>query len=74
MFTQRLAYERGWKHVIVVSWNYHLVRARYIFGQCFDGTVTMRAVPRAYDFERCRVGGVYLYQYSGLAKAAVLGC
>jgi uncharacterized SAM-binding protein YcdF (DUF218 family) len=74
MFTQRLAYERGWKHVIVVSWNYHLVRARYIFGQCFDGTVTMRAVPRTYDLNAVGWAGVYLYQYSGLAKATVLGC
>ena len=32
--------------MIVVSWNYHMVRARYIFSQCFDGGVTMRPVPR----------------------------
>jgi uncharacterized SAM-binding protein YcdF (DUF218 family) len=74
MFTQRLAQERGWKHVIVVSWNYHLVRARYIFGQCFEGTATMRAVPRAYALNAVGWARVYLYQYSGLAKAAVLGC
>ncbi len=74
MFASRLAKEHQWKHVIVVSWNYHLVRARYIFGQCFDGTVTMRAVPRAYDFNVAEWAWIYGYQYAGLVKAAVLGC
>jgi uncharacterized SAM-binding protein YcdF (DUF218 family) len=60
--------------VIVVSWNYHMVRARYIFGQCFAGTVTMRPVPRSYDYSAARWAETYAYQFFALAKAATLGC
>ncbi|MGB3483192.1 MAG: YdcF family protein [Mycobacterium sp.] len=74
MFVQRMAQERGWHHVIVVSWNYHLVRARYIFDQCFDGTVTMRAVPGSYDYNLAEWAEVYGYQYAAIVKAAVIGC
>ncbi|AQT81308.1 hypothetical protein B1R94_21710 [Mycolicibacterium litorale] len=74
MFLSRLAKQRNWTHVIVVSWNYHMVRARYIFGQCFDGSVTMRPVPRAYDFTVRRWAMEYAYQYTALVKAFVLGC
>jgi hypothetical protein len=51
-----------------------MVRARYIFGQCFSGTVTMRPVPRTYDFTVARWAMEYAYQYTALVKAAVLGC
>ncbi len=74
MFVQRLGSQRGWRHVIVISWNYHLVRARYVFHQCFDGTVTMRPVPRPYDFNLERWAWIYAYQYGGMVKAAILGC
>ncbi|WP_174519058.1 YdcF family protein [Gordonia desulfuricans] len=74
MKVQQLAEERGWTSVIVVSWRYHLVRARYIFGQCFDGDVVMRAVPRTYPSSFAFWSHVYAYQYGGLVKAAVLGC
>lgn len=74
MFTERLARERGWKSVIVISWRYHLVRARYIFGQCFSGDVVMRGVPRDYGRSPVMWGYQFAYQYGGLAKAAVLGC
>mgnify|MGYP002651814759 CR=1 FL=1 len=50
IFAQRLAERYGWCSVIVVSWGYHLVRARYVFGHCFDGGTVMRAVPRQYRF------------------------
>lgn len=74
MFVQRTAADRGWKHVIVVSWNYHLVRARYIFHQCFDGTVTMRPAPVNFVHNPLDWAYIYAYQYVGLAKAAILGC
>lgn len=74
MFTADLAREHGWKHVIVVSWNFHLVRARFIFGQCFDGELTMRPVPRHYDYHLGDWAGVYSYQYRALVKAVLLGC
>jgi uncharacterized SAM-binding protein YcdF (DUF218 family) len=73
MFTETLARERGWNHVIVVTWRYHLPRARYIFDQCFDGTVTMRPTPRAYDFSLVEWEFTYLYQIAGFVKAGVQG-
>lgn len=75
MFTAKLAAEHHWSHVIVVSWNYHMVRARYIFRQCFDGALTMRPVPRSYDNTNVLDWAlIYAYQYAALAKAAILGC
>lgn len=74
IFTARLARHHGWTHVIVVSWNFHMVRARYIFHQCFDGAVTMRPVPGTYDYSVTRWGMTYLYQYGAMVKAAILGC
>lgn len=73
MFTETLARERGWNHVIVVTWRYHLPRARYIFDQCFDGTVTMRPTPRSYDFSLVEWEFTYLYQIAGFVKAGVQG-
>ena len=74
MFVARLAKQHNWTHVIVVSWNYHMVRARYVFHQCFDGNVIMRPVPRSYDFTLVRWAREYAYQYTALIKAFVLGC
>lgn len=74
MFTERMAKQRHWHSVIVVSWRYHLFRARYIFGQCFDGEVVMRSVPRDYGRSIPLRTATFAYQYIGLAKAAVLGC
>ncbi|MGY4710269.1 YdcF family protein [Mycolicibacterium sp. CBM1] len=74
MYVARIAKQRNWTHVIVVSWNYHTVRARYIFGQCFHGSVTMRPVPRTYDYSLWRWATEYAYQYTALVKAFVLGC
>ena len=74
MYLARLAQQHNWTHVIVVSWNYHMVRARYVFHQCFDGTVTMSPVPRSYDFSLVRWARVYSYQYTALIKAFALGC
>lgn len=74
MFTQHLADQHGWTRVIVVTWRYHLVRARYIFGQCFNGAVTMRSVPREYPAGLSDVMYNYAYQFTGIAKAFALGC
>jgi hypothetical protein len=74
MFTQRLAEQYGWKTVVVISWRYHLLRARFIFDQCFDGEVIMRAVPRAYNFSLVEWEGVYAYQVVGMVKAVAVGC
>ena len=73
LFTRRLADQNGWHSVLVVSWQYHLPRARYIFHNCFGGRTTMRAVPRDYDFSVADWGLVYAYQAFGTIKAAVQG-
>jgi uncharacterized SAM-binding protein YcdF (DUF218 family) len=74
MFATRLAHERGWKHLIVVSWNWHMVRSRFIFEQCFGDRLTMLPVPRSYDYHLGNWIFTYAYQYTSLAKAAILGC
>ena len=74
-YTAQLARRYQWTRLIVVSWNYHLVRARYIFRQCFDGALIMRPVPRSYaDVGVARWAWIYAYQYTALIKAAVIGC
>jgi uncharacterized SAM-binding protein YcdF (DUF218 family) len=39
----RLARERGWKSVVLVSSRYHLLRARMLFARCYDGAVGTEA-------------------------------
>ncbi|MDF0530673.1 YdcF family protein [Tsukamurella sp. 8F] len=73
LFTKRIAEERGWRSVIVVSWGYHLPRARYIFSKCYGGTTIMRAVPRTYRYNISDWELTYLYQTVGFAKAVVQG-
>ncbi|WP_431233326.1 YdcF family protein [Mycolicibacterium psychrotolerans] len=74
MYVARLAEQHNWSRVIVVSWNYHMVRARYVFHQCFTGDVIMRPVPRSYDFAPWRWAVLYAYQYGALMKAFLVGC
>jgi uncharacterized SAM-binding protein YcdF (DUF218 family) len=77
MMARNLAEKNDWHSVMVVSWRYHLPRARKIFAQCFtssDRTVIMRDVPRAYPFSVAQWQYTYLYQYGGWLKAEVIGC
>ncbi|MFG1930521.1 YdcF family protein [Mycobacterium sp. NPDC048908] len=72
----RLAAKRSWKKIIVVTWRYHLPRARLIFRQCFSpdpDAVVMQAVPRRYDYSLARWQFIYAYQYAAFAKAAAMG-
>jgi uncharacterized SAM-binding protein YcdF (DUF218 family) len=72
----RLAAERSWHKIIVVTWRYHLPRARWIFGQCFSSdpnAVVMQAVPRQYDFSVAHWEFVYAYQDFAFAKAFLQG-
>src|SRR5690349_3912942 len=76
LMTRTLAEQRGWRSVIVISWRYHLPRARRIFDVCFaspDRTVIMRDVPRSYPFSVARWQYTYLYQYAAWVKAEVQG-
>lgn len=74
MFATRMAREHRWHSMIVISWRFHLVRARMIFDQCGADSVVMRAVPRDYPSSVLYWGANFAYQYAGLAKAAVVGC
>jgi uncharacterized SAM-binding protein YcdF (DUF218 family) len=66
--------ERGWHRIVVVTWRYHLLRARLIFSRCYSdepGVVIMHAVPRSYEFPFAIWSYIYLYQYAGLANFAL---
>jgi uncharacterized SAM-binding protein YcdF (DUF218 family) len=76
MLMRRLAQQRGWSNIMVISWRYHLPRARLIFRQCFSAepaATVMVAVPRRYRFSALRWELEFAYQWAGLAKAAVQG-
>ncbi len=71
-----MAAERNWERIVVVSWRYHLPRARLIFSQCFSdrpGAVIMRAVPRDEPRSLAEWGYISLYQEFALLKARTEG-
>lgn len=73
---RRLADERSWKKIIVISWRYHLPRARLVFQQCFSDdpdAAVMIDVPRRYRYSVLGWEFVFAYQWGGLGKAAILG-
>ncbi|WP_328799516.1 YdcF family protein [Rhodococcus sp. T7] len=72
-FTRDLAERNGWSSILVITWRYHLPRARYIFSQCFDGEIVMHPVPRDYNFSLAEWEYAYLYQTVGFAKAFLQG-
>lgn len=76
VFVRRLADEHHWQRVIIVSWRYHLPRARLVFEQCFSdqpGDAVFAAVPRRYQYSWAEWELVFLYQWGGLAKAVAQG-
>jgi uncharacterized SAM-binding protein YcdF (DUF218 family) len=76
MAVRRLANERSWDKIIVVSWRYHLPRARLVFRQCFSDSpdaAVMRPVPRDYPFSLLQWDALYVYQFAGYAKAILQG-
>lgn len=73
---RRLAYERSWRKIIVISWRYHLPRARLVFQQCFSinpDAAVMVDVPRRYRYSLLGWEFIFAYQWAGLAKAAIQG-
>jgi uncharacterized SAM-binding protein YcdF (DUF218 family) len=75
-FVRRLADERRWQRVIVISWRYHLPRARLVFEQCFSGQpgdAVFAETPRRYQYSWLEWEAVYAYQWGGLAKAVAQG-
>jgi uncharacterized SAM-binding protein YcdF (DUF218 family) len=76
VLTQRLALERNWSTIIVVSWRHHLPRARLIFRQCVSDeslNLVMVATPRRYRYSIFGWEFVFAYQWAGLAKAFAQG-
>jgi hypothetical protein len=69
----RLALERGWHDVVVVTLTYHVSRARLIVGRCYQGRLRMQQSPEADG----PASWAYqlAYQTAAFVKAAVLrGC
>ena len=76
IMVKQLAAERSWNTVIIVSWRYHLPRARFIFEQCYSdapGALIMQAVPKRYQYSPLTWEFLYAYQWGGLAKAVIQG-
>jgi uncharacterized SAM-binding protein YcdF (DUF218 family) len=70
------AREHGWTRIVVVTWRFHILRARSIFSTCYSdapGQLIMRAVPKNEDFPFAIWEFIYVYQYLGLAKALMQG-
>ena len=76
VMAHRLGSERGWARIIIVSWRFHLPRARLVFTQCYSDDperIVLRAVPKSYDYPQAVWLYISFYQYAGLAKTAVYG-
>jgi len=77
MMTRDLAIQRNWRSVIVVSWRFHLPRARYTFGKCLAwpaDAFVMRSVPRDYGRSLADWEFTFTYQYLAFAKASLSSC
>jgi uncharacterized SAM-binding protein YcdF (DUF218 family) len=74
IMTRRLARERNWHKILIVTWRYHLPRARLVFHQCLSGagvSIAAKAMPRHYVLPVWYWQYIYLYQSTGIAKALV---
>ncbi len=78
LLIKELVAEHRWKRVVVVTWQYHLPRTRYVFERCFtadSAMMIMRAVPRQYRLPTALWEYIYFYQFLAFAKAlATLDC
>ena len=76
LMVKRLAADRDWQRIVVVSWRYHLLRARYIFSRCEPvegGTVEFVAVQRPYELSVSLWQYLFFYQVVSFGKAALQG-
>ena len=70
----RLAGERAWRHVVVVTSRYHVTRARVLVGRCVPGSVAVVAsMPNAGALSWA---GHVVHEWGGLADALAIhrGC
>ena len=70
----RLAVERGWRSLVVVTTTYHVTRSALLFDRCFDGEVRMVAADRSLHW-RATLGHIGR-EWTKVGHAAVLerGC
>jgi len=68
---RRMAHERHWRTVIVVTYTPHVSRARYIVEKCFDGELIMAASPA--QLSVLDWAWIYVYQTAGYVKSALQG-
>ncbi|WP_244975882.1 YdcF family protein [Nocardia huaxiensis] len=64
---RRIASEKGWRTIIVVTMVPHLSRARYILEQCFDGELIM--TPSDENLSAGYMAWQYVYQTAGFMRA-----
>ena len=70
---RRLAAERGWSTVIVVTSRPHISRARFILARCFTGELVMVATPTPTSIKRWAFE--YIAQTAGYIRAVLQpGC
>jgi uncharacterized SAM-binding protein YcdF (DUF218 family) len=70
----RLARERGWKQVVVVTSTQHVTRAGLLFRRCVKGAVTMVGAHAHFDFSTN--ARLIAHEWLGVAYALVVhrGC
>ena len=62
----RIAHERGWNSLLVVTYWGHVWRVRICFGQCLDGAVYVTDTPRPLSKSR---KDALLHETGGYMKA-----
>jgi uncharacterized SAM-binding protein YcdF (DUF218 family) len=70
----KLAEQRGWRDIVVVTSTYHATRAQMIFRRCIDGSVT--TIGARPPFGRGEVARQVIREWLGTVKALTLerGC
>ena len=64
---RRLARDKGWNKVIVVTHRSHISRARYILERCFTGQLIMTDFPTS--MSTLELTSEYIYQSIGYVRA-----
>ncbi|MFC4243325.1 YdcF family protein [Gryllotalpicola reticulitermitis] len=72
-FTHKQAAALNWSSVIVITGQYHISRARYIFDRC-SGVPTVRMIESYEPLSPTQWVHQYMYQTAGFAKALAVGC
>ena len=76
MLARNMAETLDWKRIIIVTWRFHLPRARIVFAQCYSEdphSVIMRPAPRTYPVSALRLLYYFQYQYAATWKAVLQG-